>query len=94
VPAVVVAQARPHDEQLHTVAALTGAGLAVGLPSWPDPHRWSATLQQALDLGGDGWDRWSTGHGARGVATRLEQLVRTLERRGSAAGGGPQPLRP
>ncbi|MGI8716621.1 MAG: glycosyltransferase [Lapillicoccus sp.] len=94
VPAVVVAQARPHNEQLHTVAALTGAGLAVGLPSWPHPHQWSATLQQALDLGGDGWDRWSTGHGARGVATHLEQLVRTLERRGSAAGGGPQPLRP
>ena len=70
-PAVVVAQARPFDEQVATARRLDEWGIAVGRPTWPRAERWPAVLERALHLGGDGWERWSTGRGARDAAAAL-----------------------
>ena len=50
-PAVVIAQPRPHDEQLATARALHDAQLAVVRPSWPAPEDWRAVLEAAVRAG-------------------------------------------
>lgn len=70
-PAVVVAQPRPYGEQAATVDALNRLGTAVGLQSWPAPGAWPALLEQAVALGGDRWEQWSTGRGAQQAAAQL-----------------------
>ena len=74
-PAVVIAQPRPHDEQLATASALHAAQLAVVRTSWPAPEDWSTVLEAAVRLGGGGWERWSTGRGAERAAAVLEELA-------------------
>ena len=76
VPAVVVAQPRPHDEQLATAAALDRAGICVGLEHWPSPADWPVLLERALTLGGQRWDVWRHGDGAHRAAAALEALLR------------------
>jgi hypothetical protein len=73
-PAVVVPQARPHDEQLMTARALESAGLAVIAGSWPQPARWPSLLRSALDLGGGHWSGWSPGNGAHAAAQVIESV--------------------
>jgi hypothetical protein len=86
VPAVVVAEPRPFDEQVLTTRALDQMGIAVGLESWPDHDRWPELLGRARGMGGQAWGRWSTGQGARRVAELLDGLaeqgraVRSAER--------------
>jgi hypothetical protein len=75
VPAVVVAGPRPFDEQHHTVAALRDAGLAVGLDGWPNPEHWPRLLREAMQIGGQGWRRWSYGDGAARAARVLDVLA-------------------
>ncbi|GAA2745107.1 hypothetical protein GCM10009868_25390 [Terrabacter aerolatus] len=74
-PAVVVAQPRPFDEQVATARAVERLGVAVGVDSWPQADRWPGLLHRAVARGGDGWQRWSTGHGAASAAVRLDALV-------------------
>ena len=74
-PAVVIAQPRPHDEQLATARALHEAQLAVVRSSWPVAEDWSAVLEAAGRLGGVGWERWSTGTGAERAAAVLEEVA-------------------
>lgn len=74
-PAVVVAQQRPHDEQLATVRALERGNLAVGLEGWPPPDAWPVLLESALDRGGGGWSAWHDGHGAERAAAAIRELV-------------------
>jgi hypothetical protein len=71
-PAVVVADDRPFGEQHATAAALRRGDVAVALDQWPDDDQWPALLDRALALGGAGWRRWSTGHGARSAAAAIE----------------------
>ena len=73
-PAVVVAQPRPHDEQVATAECVQELGLAVGRTSWPQPHEWPALLEQAVAIGGQGWARWSTGDGAARAAALLADV--------------------
>jgi hypothetical protein len=75
VPAVLVAQDRPFDEQGYTVRALSKAGIAIGLFAWPHPPRWNSLLDQAVHLGGHGWSSWGDGYGA----TRAAERIRALE---------------
>lgn len=75
-PAVVVAQPRPHQEQLHRVRTLRQAGLCVALDAWPDPREWPDLLSRALEVGGAGWARWSPGDGAERAARAIEALAR------------------
>jgi hypothetical protein len=75
-PAVVVAQPRPHQEQLHRVRTLREAGLCVGLDAWPPASAWPALLDDAVEVGGEGWERWSPGDAAEHAARAIEALAR------------------
>jgi hypothetical protein len=74
-PAVVIAQRRPFGEQLATARALSRLGIADGRAGWPPAHEWGEVLDAAHRRGGEGWARWSSGHGARDAAQRLDALV-------------------
>jgi len=74
-PAIVIAQRRPFDEQAATARALTRMGIADGHTSWPSPDRWAGLLDAAHRRGGEGWSRWSSGHGARDAAQSLDALA-------------------
>ena len=73
-PAVVVAQPRPFDEQGATARQVEALGIAVGRAAWPSADAWPGLLQLALERGGAGWARWSTGHGAAAVAAHLRAV--------------------
>lgn len=77
-PAVVVADDRPHGEQMATVRVLDRAGLAVGLSGWPEPQRWSELLESAYRRGGSQWARWSPGDGAVRAADFLTTVLAAL----------------
>ncbi len=74
-PAVVVAQDRPFDEQGHRARVLDAAGIATGLPRWPDASRWPALLLGARARGGGEWSRWSDGAGAARAAAALDEVA-------------------
>lgn len=74
-PAVVVADSRPFDEQLHTARALAADGVALGLEAWPSPARWPLLLQQARDLEGLRAGTWSNGTGAALAARVVDGLA-------------------
>ena len=74
-PAVVVAQPRPHDEQVATARRVDDWRIAVGCQAWPPAHEWPELLDRALARGGQGWSRWSTGDGAARVAAHLAGLT-------------------
>ena len=75
VPAVVIPQDRPHDEQRATAAVIAEAGLAVVCPEWPAADAWPAVLTAATRLGGSGWARWCDGMGPRRAAAQLDVLA-------------------
>ncbi|GAA2160439.1 glycosyltransferase [Pedococcus bigeumensis] len=70
-PAVVVAQPRPFDEQVATARQLEAHEVAVGCESWPAADAWPGLLRHAVERGGAGWARWSTGQGASVAAAHL-----------------------
>lgn len=80
-PAVVIAEQRPHGEQVATVRALADAGLAVALQSWPDPSRWPKLMAAAAALDGDRWTRWAppdAAHLAAGLVVQAAREVRHM----------------
>jgi hypothetical protein len=77
-PAVVVAQPRPHGEQLETARTLDCAGIATGLDRWPAPEHLPRLLNDAAARGGETWRKWSRGDGAQRAAQLLDQLVARL----------------
>lgn len=72
-PAVVIAQPRPFDEQVATARQVESGQIAVGRDAWPSAEAWPGLLRLALDRGGAGWARWSTGHGAATAADHLRR---------------------
>ena len=70
-PAIVIAQPRPFDEQAATARQVEALGIAVGRTTWPLADTWPGLLHLALERGGQGWRRWSTGTGAADAAARL-----------------------
>jgi hypothetical protein len=76
--AVVVAQDRPHGEQVATARALTRLGIADGHATWPPAEQWAALLDRAGRHGGEGWSRWSSGRGAEDAAASLDALASGL----------------
>lgn len=70
VPAVVVPQDRPFDEQHATADALAAAGVAVAVPQWPAPERWPALIARARACG-NRWDELRT----RGAAARAAEVI-------------------
>ncbi|GMA87928.1 hypothetical protein GCM10025868_31780 [Angustibacter aerolatus] len=85
-PAVVVAQRRPHDEQVARARLLHDQGLAVALDAWPRTDAWPALLDAAADAGGAAWARWSPGDGARAMAAAVDALAATPSRRDARSG--------
>ncbi len=74
-PAVVVAQPRPHDEQVATARRIDECDIAVGCETWPDASAWPKLLARASSHTGQEWDRWSTGSGAAQAARHLRDLA-------------------
>lgn len=91
-PAVIVAEPRPHDEQLATARALNRLGLAVGLDSWPDAECWPDLLSAAQRIGGAKWTRWSRGGSARAARLIAERAahLRLARSQPRCSGGAPQ----
>ena len=73
-PAVIVAQPRPYDEQVATARCIEDWRIAVGCSQWPTAEAWPHLLRLALVRGGRGWERWSTGLGARQAAEHLSRI--------------------
>ena len=79
VPAIVIPQDRPHDEQRATAAVLAEAGLAFVCPRWPEADAWPALLIAATRIGGEGWARWCDGTGPQRAAAQLDALASEAE---------------
>lgn len=60
VPAIVVPQARPFEEQSATGRALAHGSVAEVLDTWPSVARWHAAANRALDIGGGRWSALRT----------------------------------
>jgi hypothetical protein len=75
-PAIVIAQPRPHEEQLITAHALARAGLAIALDRWPDADDWPELLRTALKSDGERWRIWSPGDGAERAASIIDSVSR------------------
>lgn len=71
-PAVLVPQPRPHDEQLHTAAALNRGVWPVVTASGFDSTEWAQLLEKASRLDGDRWSGWNDGSGAARAAAIIE----------------------
>lgn len=78
-PAIVVAQPRPHDEQVDTAQTLHRAGIALGRTSWPAASRLPGLLDVAASQDVERWREWSPGDGALRAACELDRLVRTFQ---------------
>ncbi|KUI24332.1 hypothetical protein AU196_20800 [Mycobacterium sp. IS-1742] len=72
VPAVVIPQRRPFDEQCATAAALADAGVVVSAPVWPHPDEWAGLLSAARAR--NAADRWQRLRGA-GAAARAASVI-------------------
>ena len=73
-PAVVVAQDRPHREQIATAAALVRGDVCTAVPRWPEPRHWPSLLASAEQRGGDAWATWNPGNGAEVAARFLDDF--------------------
>ncbi|GGB87930.1 hypothetical protein N798_07250 [Knoellia flava TL1] len=73
-PAVVVPQRRPFDEQVHMGAVLAGAGMATVVRENETEVCWADRVGAALEHGGEGWERWGS-HGAVARAASLVEVV-------------------
>jgi hypothetical protein len=77
-PAILVAEPRPHDEQLTTAAAITRLGLpavVVETSQIADVH-WGSILDEAAALDGSDWARWCDGEGANRAAEEILRVAR------------------
>lgn len=74
VPAVVVPQPRPFDEQVTTATVLSEGWPALVLDTLPDVG-WSDVLEQAASLDGDAWQSWCDGRSAERVAALVRAVI-------------------
>ncbi|MCS5735217.1 glycosyltransferase [Herbiconiux daphne] len=74
-PAVIVPQARPHDEQQHTAAVLAGGPWpAVVVDSFATAD-WPRALTEAQRLDGRDWAPWNDGQGAARAAAAIANVA-------------------
>jgi hypothetical protein len=68
-PAIVIPEARPHEEQATTASVLAGSSRWPAVVRWSFPETgWPALLDEAAQLDGTLWQNWNDGLGARGAA--------------------------
>lgn len=75
VPAVLVAEARPHDEQSAMAQAIAGSGLPAIVTAPMAMVDWTSTLIAVAALDGRGWSEWCDGLGAVRAAAVIEDVV-------------------
>lgn len=73
-PAIVIPQARPHDEQIVTASVLASGWPALVLSSWPEDG-WPALLHRASELDGTQWSGWCDGLAGRRFADLVERCM-------------------
>jgi hypothetical protein len=78
-PAIVVAQPRPHNEQVDIAHTLQRAGIAMGRTSWPAASELPGLLDVAALQDTERWREWSPGDGALRAARELDHLARTFQ---------------
>jgi hypothetical protein len=83
-PAVIVPQQRPHHEQDRTARGLLACNIAVVSFEQPTDAQWPSLLTEARQRGGQHWQRWLAGPGARGAAEVIETV--SGARRSSSCG--------
>ena len=72
-PAIVIPEARPHEEQVTTASVLAGSSRWPAIVRWDFPETgWQALLDEAAALDGDRWSTWNDGRGARTAAAVIE----------------------
>lgn len=75
-PAIVIPQARPHAEQLHTARHLERSGRYPAVVRWDFPHAgWQELLDRAASLDGGAWSLWNDGGGAARAAAAIASAV-------------------
>jgi hypothetical protein len=75
-PAIVIPEARPHEEQVTTASVLAGSSRWPALVRWNFPVTgWPALLEEAVRLDGALWESWNDGIGARIAAAIIEREV-------------------
>lgn len=85
IPAVVVPQDRPHQEQAATGGALAGMDLPVILsPGFARPD-WAAVLEAAASLDGRKWAAWNDGRGAERAAQVIARTAGITASPGTSA---------
>jgi hypothetical protein len=87
VPAVVVPQSRPHDEQTATADVVDRTGLATVCRDWPAPSAWPALLDEAAAPDGSRWALWCPGDGADRAARLVERTAGLIP--ATVRAGGP-----
>lgn len=76
VPAIVVPQERPHDEQVSAASVLARVpGLPVIVTNSFDRGDWAALFETAAGLDGRNWSVWNDGGGAQRAADLLDGLA-------------------
>ncbi|WP_382305770.1 glycosyltransferase [Herbiconiux sp. UC225_62] len=76
-PAVVIAEPRPHEEQLHTAAVLTDVRWPALVIQDPLDTDWASTLTTALGYDGGSWAGWNDGSGAARAAAAIRATARS-----------------
>ncbi|HEY5980154.1 MAG TPA: glycosyltransferase, partial [Microlunatus sp.] len=74
-PALLLPQDRPFDEQRVMAAAIAAGGLpALVRHAWPPPEEWPELLARLSELDGSRWSSWNDGAGAARMAGLLTEL--------------------
>ena len=74
IPAILVAEDRPHDEQRSMARALAGSGAPVTVLDRA-PQDWAQTVAATAAMNGEDWAIWSDGHAVDRAAAVIERVA-------------------
>jgi len=74
IPAIIVAEDRPHDEQRAMAAALAGSGAPVTVLDRA-PHDWARVVAATTALDGGAWAEWVDGRAAERAAAIVARVA-------------------